>query len=885
MAHHLEHSSDLSGQREVAAAVEVAIRSLVVGQSATQFAEHLGASRSGIVTAEPGAGKTTGVPLAVLAQAWLWNSDNPGIVLVEPRRVAARQAAQRMASQLGQQVSTSRNGIVGLRMRGETRIGDQTRIEVVTDGVLAAMLSSDPGLTGRSVIIFDEFHERSLDADLGLALALSARLVLRPDLAIVIMSATLDDTHVASLLGDQVTHLATPGKAFPVSRSFSVVGQDLVGRVEHAVLEAVQQRAGDVLVFLPGIHEINQCARRLAQHRSLATSRVLRLHSRGDADEIAAALRPAQPGQHRIVLATSLAQTSVTIDGITTVIDSGFIRRSTRDEHTGLTRLTTERVSVATATQRAGRAGRTAPGHAVALWSPAEQALFQETDSPEIVGADLCGALLTALSWGVHPRDLAWVDPPVPQAWDSAALDLLALGAVDSGLSLTHLGQRMAQLAMHPRLAALLCTADSPETKSVAGAVAAYFSDSDWFGRDAPIDLRVRLSVLLGAGEFGGPVLASSHARSFGESFARVMSSIGTKPTSGNGEQFNQSTAALNIELVGPLMLRAFPERLASRVAHLVDRSTQSEGDRFTFATGLTLPLAAGDATTVRGAPLVVAVEVDGDRRRGAIRCAVPVTQAEVERWVSTSSFFALEHRQETSWHDDRLTATRKTFVSSALGEVLIGFGSVPLTTADICEAVSLRVLNDGIAVDDAAGELLARLKIAAQADPNHFAVPDQRFIVEALTYWLSTTVTDNTQAFRWTDIDVHEALRQYLDYQQTSYLLTQLAPRTVTVDGNRMHTVHYATDSERPTIRVRLQDLFGVTVTPAVCDGQIPISLELLSPAQRVVAVTNDIQRFWQVGYPGVRADLRGRYPKHHWPEDPATASPQRVKHPKARS
>jgi ATP-dependent helicase HrpB len=882
--------------------VRKALGSLVIGEEALRFANRLSHAQSAIVTAEPGAGKTTGIPLALLAQDWLNDRKASGIVLVEPRRVAASQAAQRMAALLGQQVSSRDAGAVGLRMRGESKVGSQTRIEVVTDGVLARMLSSDPGFSGRSVVIFDEFHERSLDNDVGFALALSARALLRPDLIVVVMSATLQHARVEGLLRDgndsPVERLTTPGRAFPVTRSHSVVGQDLVGRVEHAVVEAINQRSGDVLVFLPGIHEINQCARRLRQHRALQSSVVLALHARGDAAENAAALRPAQPGQQRIVLSTSLAQTSVTIDGVTTVIDAGLVRRSRRDPDTGLTRLTTQRVSLATATQRAGRAGRTAPGHAVALWSPAEHAALAESDPPEITDADLSGPLLTALRWGVHPNELRWVDPPSSDAWERAEAELFALGAVDEDHHLTNLGRQIAELGMHPRIGALLCAARSGQESSnvhdVVVDLAAYLSEADWYVADAPIDLRVRLDELRGSDD-----RASTRARPFGLTSSPLDRASSLQP--GARQRFAQSrsqflkalhaheTSGASIDTsapsIGALTLQTFPERLASRVADLVDHTTQSGGDRFTFATGLTLPLASGDSASVRGAPLLVAVDVEGDRRRGAIRCGVPVTQAEVQRWVATSTFFRLISRTRSTWIGDRLVAVCESVVTSSIGDVTIGFEPATLQRQDIADAVTQRAATESFPPSDAARELHARLLLAARHYPDQFQVPDHDWIVGVVSDWLLATAQDSVASFTWSVIDLDKALRHRLKYLGSDYHLNQVTPQAISLEHERTHTIRYATDSGRPTIQVRLQDMFGTTTTPSVCGGREPITLELLSPAHRVLAVTNDLERFWKVGYPGVRSELRGRYPKHQWPEDPATALPRRMNNPQPRS
>ncbi len=839
---------------EVRDRAKSALSRLVIGQQSLGFAESLGHATSAIVVAEPGAGKTTGIPLALMCTEWLSGRVEPGIVVVEPRRVAARQAAARMADMIGEQLSTRQRGRIGLRSRDETLVGEETLIEVVTDGVLPRMLRSDPGLSGRSVVIFDEFHERSLDTDLGLALALSAQSLLRPDLVVVVMSATLDTDRVAALLDahspGRTAHLSSPGRAFPVTVTSAFGPGDLAQRVTEAAVAAIAQRPGDVLVFLPGVHEINVCARRLREQPSLSGATVLALHARGDPAETAHALRPAARGEQRIVLATSLAQTSVTIDGVTTVIDSGFVKRPHRDPDTGLTRLATTRISQATAVQRAGRAGRTAAGHAVQLWSTSEWARFDAVEQPEILSADLTGLALAAADWGVHPGRMAWTDPPTDAAWATAQAELAMLGALDERGTITARGKAMAAVPAPPRVAALVCERDT-STSPAAAALAAYLSDSDWFGPGAPMDLRARLLALTDPWSADASTLNPTARRRFERSVAR----FGRYPTARSG-------LAVNVDEVAELALRAFPERLAAQ--------SESSGERFRFANGLVLPLERSDrsdTTSIVGAQIIVAIELDSDRKRGTIRVAVPVSVDQVIAWAETAPGCAIRATVTARWVGERLEASAETELITPVGTLTLARRPTAPDRDSILSAVAglLETNPDAVAWSDAAQELWARIRLA------NMPGADTAGWHGLVSGWLRDTIKPTTRSFSVGSIDLLAALRHSLDLTGKSRELDRMAPVSLTI-GERSHRVHYTTDSGRPTIRARVQDLFGTVVTPTVCGTQ-QVTVELLSPAGRVVGVTDDLARFWTVGYPGLRADLRGRYPKHHWPENPAVA------------
>jgi ATP-dependent helicase HrpB len=846
-------------------AIQRALASLVIGPDAIQFASLVGTTSNGVVIAEPGAGKTTGIPLALLDQPWLTSRSDSGIILVEPRRVAARQAATRMASLLGQKLSTKTAGVVGLRMRNETHVGPQTRIEVMTDGVLPRLLINDPGLSGRSVVIFDEFHERSLDVDLALALTLSARQLLRPDLVVIVMSATLEADRVSEMLllagGAGVQTLRSAGRVFPVAATLSPGGGDLADRVTAAVLDGLRNTSGDVLVFLPGVFEINRCSRRLQTHPDLQHVLILQLHARGTQEDTANALRPARRGERRIVLSTSLAQTSVTIDGVTAVVDSGLVRRPVRDADSGMTRLETMRVSAATAVQRAGRAGRTSPGIALQMWSASEAASFAPTDEPEILAADLSGPLLTALAWGVEPDDLAWVDPPLATAWSRAFEHLQLLGAVTKDHLLTPLGRTMSNMGTEPRIAALLATSTTSVQATTAAALAAYLSETGWTlpngaaGAPVSIDLRQRIGELKDQPEFRRSML-------------RFVPPRGGKTAS-----------EVDVSLLGGLALRAFPERLA--------RCINDAGHRYQFANGLILPFATGDMASLRGTDFLVALDMDSDKRSGSIRVAVSVTADEIRHWCSgfvptreSTPPIHLVTNRTTTWTDDRLAAQQQQHLITHLGEIALNATPTTLLPHEIAEAISHRLSTEPtcVSLSESAKEKYAHILFAKQV----FAemVGDQSdLLAEVVHRWLVDTLPSQSPAYSLATVDVAQALRHWVNISGLSRALEQRFPTSITI-GDRQHSIRYDTDSGRPTAAIRVQDLFGTLTTPCVDNGAQRVQLELLSPNSRVVAVTDDLARFWSVGYLAVRSELRGRYPKHQWPEDPTVADPRRMNH-----
>ena len=807
-----------------------------------------------VVVGAPGVGKTTGVPPALLGAPW-----NTGrVLLVEPRRVAALAAAQRMAAQQGEKLGAT----VGLRMRDHTVVGANTRLEVVTEGVLMRMIAADPALDGVSVVVLDEFHERSLDVDVALAVLLDVRDNLRTDLRVVVMSATLDVDNVAAVLcpADPSPVIEIAGPTFPVMVVHRPGGSDLVAAAANAALVALDERLGDVLVFLPGVGEIRRTQRRIEQRLGVRSVAVLPLHGRQESAANALALAPAVPHQRRIVLATNIAQTSVTIDGVTTVIDSGQQRAPRRDPGTGLTRLATVAVSVATANQRSGRAGRTGPGTSVRLWSATQERTMDQRDSPEIADADLCNLALQLAVWGTREEALRWCDAPPPQSMDDARVVLIQLGALDQNGRVTDHGRALAKLPLDVRLANLV-VADQAQQAELGIMLAVVVSESAPYRGSAPVDIQRRITDLFGPsrpGETGADldtVMVQQVLRVHTE-LRRRLGRDGHRPTL--PALHNSLHNSLNN--CGRLLAMSFADRVA---VHSTDRP-----GTYDMAGGVQLRLPPGDPLT--GEPLLVAVDVDGDRRTGIIRLAGAVTLVELKQAVPD----LLRTDVQLGVDGDNIRAT----------EVLILNGLVlhrqPVTpTADhIALALLPHVRAHGVDILNWNIQALrdrARMEQAHILDPTTWTAIDSAILLEDLESWLGEELQHFPTA-RISHIDTGRALLRLAESVGGRRALDRLFPAEVLLASGVVRKVHYEL-GQRPKITTALRDLYGATNGPTLGQGRIPVVLEVLSPAGRPVAVTDNLARFWTVGYPDVRKDMRGRYPKHHWPEDPTTQPPPR--------
>jgi len=831
----------------------------------------LAGSRDAVLQAPPGAGKSTRVPLALLDEPWLRGRR---VLLLEPRRVAARAIARRMAWLRNEPVG----GTVGYRMRFDTRVSRETRIEVITEGVLTRMLHTDPELTGVGCVIFDEFHERSLQADLGLALCLDARSALEADFRVLAMSATLDGARVAALLGAAPV-VDVPGREHSVEILYARRAAPLLpGGAESleramapVVRRALDETDGDLLVFLPGAGEISRLQGQLAD---LATSRLQLLPLYGElaAQEQDAALNASPPGVRRVVLATNIAETSVTIPGVTAVIDCGLARRSRFDPNTGMSRLEVVRISRAAADQRAGRAGRTAPGRCYRLWSEGAQQSLAPHTPPEITEADLAPLALDLAQWGnADAGRLAWLDPP-PVPMLAQARDLLQrLEAIDAPGQITPLGREMASLPLHPRLAHMLLAARARSAVTLAAELAALLSERDLLRRtgvERDPDIRSRLEILR---RDPGAQLADRGAvqrvQRNADQFRRLAAPGGEAPTAATPAAATapegRTTAAIS---PGLLLASAFPDRIAQR---------RREGSgRYLLANGR--GAAFGAATGLGAQEFLVAVELDDREREARIDLAAPLARAELE------SVFGAQIRSEERVEWDPRSAAVLAHRTRRFGALLLDdrpLEQVPPEAAAGAMLEGLRQLGlSALPWDRETRNLQARLEFVRRLErgtPPGWPAGDDAALLEELEHWLPAWLAGMTRADHLVRVELAEALLARLSGVQRR-ALDELAPRELAVPSGSRLRVDYA-DDNAPCIAVRLQEVFGLAATPRIGGGTVPVTFKLLSPAQRPVQITRDLAGFWSSSYLEVRKEMRGRYPKHHWPDNPLEALPSR--------
>ena len=810
-----------------------------------------------VLSAPPGAGKTTRVPPALLSSSWV---SAPGrIILLQPRRLAARAAAQRMAELMGEAVGET----VGYRVRLDRRVGPKTRIESVTTGLFLRQLQGDPELKGVAAILFDEFHERSLDGDLALALALESQASLRPDLRLVVMSATLDQDRIATLLPDALT-LASEGRAFPVETRHlgdpsARFNERIEDRITKAVLQAIAEEPGDALVFLPGLAEIRRVQAALEDR--LPEVAILPLHGDLPIAEQDRALAPDAQGRRKVVLATSIAETSLTIDGIRLVIDSGQKRLPQFDPTTGMTRLSTTRVSLAAAQQRRGRAGRTAPGICYRLWSEASERAFATYDPPEILSADLAPFALELGAWGTtDPAQLALLDPP-PEAPLAQARDLLhRLGALDPQHRATRHGRAMAEFGTHPRLAHMMLTAKEQGRGSLACDLAALLSERDLVkGRSDDADLRHRLDLLHGQGAVGHGAErgARERIRRSAEAWRKQL-----------GIPLDRDPARAE---TGAVVALAYPDRLAQRRGGPGQyRLSNGKGARLNE----TDPLAREEFLAVAA--------LDGDRREARIFLAAPLTLAEIE-----SDFEAEIATIETiGWNARSETVEAKSerrLWSLVLEERALATPSGDAVVAAMVDGIRAM----GLATLPWTPEIESfrrRVGFLRAIEGTESAWPDlgDAALLDDLKTWLAPFLAGVTRRSHLARIDLRAALEARLDWKQKKRL-DELAPTHVAVPSGSRIAIDYS-DPAAPVLAVRLQEMFGALDTPRIAGGHVPLLLHLLSPARRPVQVTRDLASFWKNGYAAVRADLRGQYPKHSWPDDPLQAEPTARAKPRPR-
>jgi len=833
-----------------------------------ELAEALSSATQAVLEAPPGAGKSTVVPLALLDAPWRGDGR---ILMLEPRRIAARAVAERMASTLGERAGER----VGFRTRLETRVGPGTRIEVVTEGILTRMLQHDPALEGVACVIFDEFHERGLQADIGLVLALECQRHLRPELRLLVMSATLDGEALLRTMGNarlvrssgrmfevETIHVATPPGA--PAAALPTQGPALAARVAGRIVTALAAQEGDLLAFLPGAAEIRRVVETLGEQ--LPSDRVALLPLYGDlpSDAQDAVLRPDARGRRKVIVATNIAETSLTIDGVRIVVDSGLERRNRFDPATGMSRLETVRISRASADQRRGRAGRTAPGVCHRLWSESVHFSLLPQTPPEILEADLAPLALELACWGTEDASsLTWLDPPPAAALSQARALLTRLEALDESGRVTALGRGMAALGAHPRLAHLVLRAAGLGLAPLGCAIAALLSERDPLrSRTGPADpdLRSRLDALRsGALPHGHSSDRGTLARidRIAKQIERQLAQL--RPRAANRDQaIDESDAA------GLLLAFAYPDRIG--------RSRGGAGGRYVLAggRGATLP---GPSALARSEYLVVAA-LDAGEREARIQLAAPLDPALVERHFGA----LVEEKNLVEWDPRREVVVARRV--RRLGDLVIAEeplrGSTAGTTAAMIDGI--RALGLGcLPWTRELEQWRARVAFARAHDPQNaeaWPVVSDAALLRTLHTWLAPWLDGITRREQLARVDLRAALLGMLEWN-AQRRLDAFAPTHLPVPSGSRIAIDYA--SGVPTLAVRLQEVFGLTESPRVAEGRVPVTMELLSPARRPVQVTRDLESFWSRGYHEVRRELKGRYPKHYWPEDPREAVPTR--------
>ena len=812
-----------------------------------------------VLEAPPGAGKTTRVPLALLGESWLAGQT---ILMLEPRRLAARAAAERLASELGEGVGET----VGYRIRLDSKVGPNTRIEVVTEGILTRRLQEDPSLEGVGLLIFDEFHERSLDADLALALSLNGRALFRDEqpLKILLMSATLEGARLSSLLNDAPV-ISSEGRMFPVSMQWGrpfQPGEFIEPRVVQTVLDALGTESGSVLVFLPGQAEIRRVNQQLVDAIGDRSDVLLcPLHGELDLNAQRAAIEPAPKGKRKVVLATNIAETSLTIDGVRVVIDAGLARVPRFDPGSGMTRLDTQRISRASATQRAGRAGRLEPGVCYRLWSEAQHDQLAAYGSAEILQADLAGLALQLARWGVEPAQLTWLDLP-PAAAYSQAQDLLArLGALTrkpgEDWKLTPHGQSMAEVPAHPRIAHLLLRGHELGLSALACDVAALLGERDIL-RGAGADLHSRLTLLAGSeraakGSQGGV----QRARQLSRQYRGYLRGAARKPVVDPDHP----------RWLGALLALAYPDRVAQQ--------RRAGGAEYRLANGRAALFAEPDALMKqpwlvvadlgsrqgqREERIYLAAEFDPDLFDSVL--AEQVTAFDQLDWDEREGVFRAERQRKAG----ELIISREPLTGlddSARGQALLalvrrkGLELLPWTP-------ELRQWQARVG-------LLRQMDLQTQSESEWPDVSNDA-LLETLDHWLLPYLGKVTRLSHFGNLDLSSILHNLLPWPLPQRL-DELAPHHLTVPSGSSVRLDYS--KSPPILAVRLQELFGLADTPRIANGRQIVKLHLLSPARRPVQVTQDLANFWRSTYAEVKKDLKGRYPKHYWPEDPLIAEP----------
>ncbi|QDR80022.1 ATP-dependent helicase HrpB [Sporomusa termitida] len=814
----------------------------------------LTAQASAVLVAPPGSGKTTRIPLALMNEEWLRGQR---ILMLEPRRLAARAAARYMAQLLGEQVGET----VGYRVRLDSCAGPRTRIEVITEGILTRMLQADQALAGVGLIIFDEYHERSLQADLGLALAVEAQAVLRTDLRLLIMSATLAAEAVAELLGGAPV-ICGSGQAYPVTTHY--LEQRREERLEAAVVKAVGRAlaagSGDLLVFLPGAGEIRRVQAGLMRAGIGKYAQVAPLYGGLSLAAQDLAILPSTQGGRKIVLATSIAETSLTVEGVRIVIDSGLMRVPRFSARTGLTRLETVRVSRSSADQRRGRAGRLGPGVCFRLWTRQEDLYLETAATPEILAADLTALALELAAWGVSdPGQLQWLDAPPAAAFLKACELLNRLGAMDNGIITGH-GRQIVRSGLHPRLAHMILKAAELGLGGLACELAAILSERDFFS-GADIDLRLRVDMIR--------KLANNKNDTAWLAAQNIDAAVCRRIMQASNQLKQQFGIAADcredIEACGLVVAMAYPDRIGQ----------QRDNGRFLLENGRGAIIA--ETQPLAHNAYIVAADLDGQGSDSRIFLAAPVTLEELRCYLAPQ----IVTETTVAW-DESVQAVRAK-VGERLGTLILKESPEPEPDpAAVLEALLAGIAGEGLSIlpwTKAARQLRQRLLFIHQQEQNWPDVADEGLLA-TLANWLGPYVYGLTARAQLAQLNLASILEAMLSREQLREL-NAYAPAQLTVPSGQRISIDYS-NPEQPVLAVKIQEMFGLSETPRIAGGKVCLTLHLLSPAQRIVQVTQDLANFWSKTYFEVKRDLLGRYPKHPWPDEPMKAVPTRRARPK---
>jgi ATP-dependent helicase HrpB len=843
-----------------------------------------------VLVAPPGAGKTTRVPLVLAAEPW---AAGKKILVLEPRRLAARAAAARMAKTLGEKVGDT----VGYRVRFGTMVSKRTRIEVITEGVFTGLIQDDPSLDGVGAVLFDEFHERSLDADLGLALARDAQQSLREDLRLIVMSATIDGARIAAALGEAPV-IASEGRAFEVETRY--LGRDpakpIEPQVADAVLRALRAERGSILAFLPGAAEIRRTETMVRERCADPAVDVFTLHGALDFDAQDRAIAPAPAGRRKVVLATSIAETSLTIEGVRVVVDSGLARVPRYEPAVGLTRLETVRVSRAAADQRRGRAGRIEPGACYRLWDEPQTAALEPYAQPEILAADLCSLVLELAQWGVtDPAKLVFLDAPPAPALNEARTLLAALGATDGGGRITEEGKLLNRLPLPPRLGRMVVDASREGAGPLAAEIAAVLTERGLGGND--IDLRHRIEALR-----RDRSARAAEARRMAKRWAEMASSS-RLPRSPDGAQRNPGTASPQDEAPnpdygpqarpsiratgranwadlspqaargeevppGPILALAYPERIA--------KNRGAAAGAFLLANGRGAYV--DPASPLARESFLAVAELVGSAAQSRITLAAAIDLADIEMRFADR----IEAAEEVTC--DAKTLSLRARRSRRLGAIVLSEQSLPVTpneaTATLFVGAIVQAGLGRLPWTKALRQWRDRVQFLRRAEGAEW--PDMSDVALAATAeaWLAPLLADKTTIDAFTASAFEQALHDLLPYNLRRRLEIEAPTHFDAPSGSRVPIDYEA--EEGPKLAIRVQELFGLSRHPAVAGGRVPLVIELLSPAHRPVQVTRDLPQFWRGSYAAVRSEMRGRYPRHPWPDDPISAPATRRAKPR---